>query len=365
MNILFVINAFSLGGAERLVYDLALQLRGQVEAVCVVGLYKTDSPIEAQLQSELNRRGIKTYILSKRAKKDRFKSVRQIYKIIKRERISLVHAHCGVPMLLSKLAGGWARVPVVCTIHSTSGYSAYQERLTAWMSRAYVSIGAAAEKYILEKLHVPAAKITRIYNAVDTRHFFPQPKKPDFWQPYGGQPGDIALVHVGRIHAAKNQLCMLRALAELKRQNLTQYKLYIVGPYETADPLYQALVRFVRENNLEGMVRFLGPQADVAPFLTQADCFVMTSHYEGFSLAFLEAVLCGVPVISTDLEFVRNLNNMAPCALLIAQDDAHALADALRNKTYVTLTPPSDVFARQFSMENCARQHLALYRKLV
>ena len=365
MNVLFIINSFSLGGAEKLVYDLALQLRGQVNAVSIVGLYKTDVPTEAHLQRGLNERGIKTYILGKRVKKDRLKSVWQIYKIIKQNNISIVHAHCSVPMLLGKLAGLWARVPVVCTIHSTSGYSARQEQLTSCMARAYVSIGGAAEKYMIEKLYIPTAKITRIYNAADTQHFAPQPKKPDFWQPYGGQPGDIALVHVGRVHEAKNQLCMLRAMAELKQQNLTQYKLYIVGPYETADPLYQTLARFIREHKLEETVRFLGPQADVAPFLVQADCFVMTSHYEGFSLAFLEAVLCGVPVISTDLEFVRNLNKIAPCALIIPQDDAHTLADALRRKTYLTFTPPCEIFARRFSMENCARQHLELYGKLV
>lgn len=364
MNLLFIINSFSLGGAEKLVYDLALQLCGQVARICVVGLYKTDLPIEKQLQDDLNKRGIKTYILNKRAKKDRFKSIRQICQIIKQDKISLVHAHCGVPMLLGKLAGLFMRVPVVCTIHSTSGYSAAQERMTSWMSKSYVSIGEAAEKYMTEKLHIPPTKITRIYNAVDTAKFGHGKKSADFWQPYGGEPGDINLLHVGRVHEAKNQLCMLRAMAELKKQGLTHYKLYIVGPYETGDPVYQALAQFIQENNLEEMVHFVGPQADVAPFLAQADCFVMTSRYEGFSLAFLEAVISGVPVICTELPFVRNLNKIAPCALLIAQDDSKTLADLLAQKKFAAFSQNSQAFAEQFSMEHCAQQHLELYKKV-
>lgn len=364
MNILFIINSFSMGGAEKLVYDLSLQLCGRVSHISVIGLYKTDLPIEQQIQDELHKHGVKTYILNKRAKKDRFKSVRQICQIIKQDNISLVHAHCGVPMLLGKLAGLLTRVPVMCTIHSTSGYSAAQERMTSWMSKSYVSIGEAAEKYMTEKLYIPPAKITRIYNAVDTATFGHGTKSADFWQHYGGEPGDINLLHVGRVHEAKNQLCMLRAMAELKKQGLTHYKLYIVGPYETDDPLYQQLTAFVRAHQLEAQVHFVGPQRNVADFLANADCFLMTSRYEGFSLAFLEAVISGVPVICTNLDFVRNLNKIARCALLVAQDDSKALADILAKKQFSALTQNSAVFAERFSIGNCAQKHLELYKKV-
>ncbi len=364
MNILFIINYFSIGGAEKLVYDFALQMCGSVRAISVVGLYRGDAVVEETMRKNLENKGIKTYVLCKRAKKDRLKSVRQIVRIIKQDKISIVHAHCGVPMLLGKIAGFLSRVPVVCTIHSTSGYSAVQERMTSWMSKNYVSIGEAAEKYMTEKLHIPPTKITRIYNAVDTAKFGHGKKSADFWQLYGGEPGDINLLHVGRVHEAKNQLCMLRAMAQLKKQGLTHYKLYIVGPYETADPLYQQLTVFVREHHLEAQVRFVGPQRNVADFLANADCFLMTSHYEGFSLAFLEAVISGVPVICTELPFVRNLNKIAPCALLIAQDDSKTLADLLAQKKFAAFSQNSQAFAEQFSMEHCAQQHLELYKKV-
>ena len=363
MNILFIINSFSLGGAEKLVYDLALQLCSQVNHISIIGLYKNDLPVEAQMRGKLNKSGIKTYILDKRAKKDRLKSVWQIYKIIKQDKISIVHAHCGVPMLLGKLAGLLAHVPVVCTVHSTRDYSAKQERLSSWMSRSYVAIGQAAERYMTQQLHIPAKRITRIYNAVDTNLFRPKPKKPDFWKSYGGQSGDISLIHVGRVHEAKNQLCMLRALNNLKKQGLTNYKLYIIGPYEQEDSVYKEIIKFIADNELKKQVYLLGPKEDVSAFLINADCFLMTSRYEGLSLAFLEAVISGLPVITTDLEFVQNLNRIVPCAIIIPPDDAGALADVLKNKTFLTLTPPRELFAKQFSIETCAQKHLELYRK--
>lgn len=364
MNILFIINSFSFGGAEKLVYDLALQLCEQVAHVSVIGLYKTDLLQEQQMQKDLNKRGIKTYVFGKRVKTDRFKSVRQICQIIKQDKISLLHAHCGVPMLLGKLAGLLMCVPVVSTIHSTSGYSAKQERLTSWMVRSYVAIGEAVEKYMTEGLHLSPAKITRIYNAVDTAKFMLGKKSTNFWQPYGAQQGDINLLHIGRVHETKNQLCMLRTMAKLKEQGLTHYKLYIIGSYNETDQLYQQLTAFVHEHQLTPQVRFLGQRNNVADFLANADCFLMTSRYEGFSLAFLEAVISGVPIICTELDFARNLNKIAPCALLVPQDDSMALANVLAQKQFAMFTQNSAVFAEQFSIETCARKHLELYKKV-
>ena len=210
MNILFLINSFSIGGAEKLAYDLALEMRPNVNAISVVGLYKSGSETENFMRKNLEEKGIKTYVLGKRAGKDRFKSVKQIYKIIKQDKISIIHAHCGVPMLLGKFAGFFARIPVICTIHSTSGYSVLQEKLTSWMSKNYVSIGDAAEKYMLETLKIPSIKITRIYNAVNAKNLGNATKIPDFWAKYGGKTNDINLVHIGRVHQAKNQICYVK-----------------------------------------------------------------------------------------------------------------------------------------------------------
>lgn len=365
MNILFIINSFASGGAETLVCQLACALTEHATQVTVAALYANNDLVAQEMLNNLHARNIKTYVLNKRAGKDRFKTVGALRKIIKENKINLIHAHCQIPMLMGKLAGLLTRVPVVCTVHSTADYSALQERLTSWMSNKYVAIGQAAQEYMTGPLHIPASKITRIYNAINTTPFTTAQKDPHFWEQFGGKEGDIALIHVARVHPAKNQICLLRAMAELKKQNLTPYKLYILGAYLPEDKTYRELANFIRQNALEETVHFLGAHANVADYLVNSDCFLMTSHFEGFSLSFLEAVISGLPIISTDLPFVRNLNKIAPCALVIPQDDSHALAELIKTNRFRTLTVPGKLFAQQFSIQTCARAHADLYKELL
>ena len=364
MNILFIINSFSKGGAEKLVYDLSLQMCNNVDAISVVGLYNASPEMEESMRMDLERKGIKTYVLGKRAKKDRFKSIKQICNIIKKDRISIIHVHCGV-MILGKIAGFLTRVPVICTVHNTRGYCAIEERTTSWMSKAYVSIGQAAEEYMIKELRIPISKITRIYNGINVHKAQSGKKTDNFWKQFGlWNTGDIALLSVARIHPQKNHLCMLRAIYELKKQGLNRYKLYLVGPYDKEDVLYKQLTDYVQEHQLKEQVYFLGPQNNVADFLANADCFLMTSWYEGLSLAFLEAVISGIPIICTDMPFVHNLNKISVCASVIAQDDSVTLAEILVGKKFVSFPLASQIFAEQFSIENCAQKHLEVYKKV-
>lgn len=364
MKILFVINSFSIGGAEKLVYNLALQLIRKTKGISIVGLYKINSSIEKQMCEELEREGIKIYIIGKRPKKDRLKSIYQIYKIIKKDRISVIHAHCVVPMFLTKISGFLLNLPVICTVHSTSGYSVWQEKFTSWMCKKYISVGDAVEQYLVEKLHISNNKIVKIYNGIDTKYFISAKKKDLFWQDFGGSIGDINLVSIGRVHEAKNQLCMFNAMMELKKQGLNQYKLYIIGPYDENDNIYEKLCAFIKSQNLQENIHFLGSKKNIADFLINADCFLMTSLYEGLSLAFLEAVISGIPIISTDLDFVCNLNRIAPCALLIPQNDSKYLAKLLATKKFLNLNSPKELFSKLFSIEECAKKHFDLYKQI-
>ena len=268
-------------------------------------------------------------------------------------------------MLLGKISGFLMHVPVVCTVHNTRGYSVKEEILTSWMSKAYVSIGQAAEEYMIKNLHIQPSKINRIYNGIDVHKAKSGNKNDNFWKQFGSwNTGDTALLSVARIHPQKNHLCMLRSMAHLKEQGLKEYRLFLVGPYDKEDVFYKNLVAYVKENKLEEYVYFLGPQNNISDFFANADCFLMTSWYEGLSLSFLEAVIAGVPIICTDMPFVNNLNKISICASVIKQDDSATLTEILAHKKFVSFPSASQIFAKQFSIETCAQKHLNLYKKV-
>lgn len=365
MRILFVINNFSYGGAEKLVFDLARSLSPVCEFIGVAALYRMNNDTEVRIRQSLEQAGVKTYILDKAAGRDRFKTVWKICEIVKEDKIQLIHGHCSVPMLLSKLAGRMTRTKVVCTIHSIRGYKAIQEKFTAWMTDCYVSIGCAAEEYMLRDLKIKKKKIKRIYNSVDTNRFIPKERKVGFWGDFGFDINIPVVINVGRVVPVKNQICILRAITQCCRCG-KPIQCAILGGFDENSETYRTLHQYIQENSLEKYVRFLGQQDNVADFLQNSDCFVMTSIYEGLSVAYLEAVLCGLPIVTTDLPFVKELQQFGTSALIVPQDDADALADVLLCKSYASPSEETVLhFRKNFSLVKFTEAHLQLYNQII
>lgn len=365
MRILFVINAFVRAGAEKLVMDLSQVLAESCEYVGIAALYPGEAPTQETLRCFLEERGIHTWILDKRAGKDRLETVRKLAKIVRENHVELIHGHCSVPMLMGKLAGLVTGTPVVSTVHSTKGYSVKRERLTGWMSSAYVSICATAEEYMIQTLHIPKKKITRIYNAVDGATFSPSGKKEGFWTQWGLDETHPVVVNVGRVVWQKNQMCFLRGLKRCLDQGRVIQGV-ILGGFDPTSEQYREMDDYIQKNGLEPYIRFLGQQERVQDFLANADCFVMTSVVEGMSVSFLEAVFCGVPIVVTQMPFVEELHKIAPCGRIIGMDDDRMLSQVLMEGDYAP-PPPStqEMFRACFSMETYGKEHLELYRKIL
>jgi len=365
MRILFVINSFFYGGAEKLVFDLVKSICSKCEQVSVAALYRMENDMEERIMQSLKQEGVKTYILDKKAGSDRIATVRKLCKIVKEDNIQLIHAHCSVPMLMGKLAGCIAGAKVVCTVHNTRGYKIMLEKLTGWMVHGYVSIGQAAEEYMLDNLGIKKNKITCIYNAVDTNRFQTGEQIAGFWRKWGFDNNVPVVVNVGRVVPQKNQLCLVRAVKKCYSLG-KPIQCAILGGFDGASETYKTLQEYIHANELEERIRFLGQQEEIPVFLKNCDCFVMTSVYEGLSVSYLEAVLCGVPIVTTDLPFVRELQRFGNTAVIIPQNDADALADILLNRSY---TPPNDEtishYRENFSLSKFAEAHLQLYNQIV
>lgn len=362
MRILYLISAFTYAGAEKLVFNLALRMAERHD-IGIIALYERHDQAESDMLAALTKKGIATEILGKRAGRDRLQSVVQIYRYIVKKRIDLIHAHCPVPMGLGKIAGMLTHIPVICTVHNTRGYE--WERMTAWMVEAYISIGEAAERYMKEELKLPDSRVFRIYNAVETERFKEGRKSDHFWDLYGGAGAEQIILNVGRVCSQKNQMCLIKALEQIIARGNTQVMLYILGNYEENDPVYQQLAQYIYAHALQNYVRFLGARDNVEDFLANADCFVMTSWYEGFSVAFLEAVISGCAVVAADLPFVRELNAFAECAVVIPPNDAGRLADVLSQRDYQKQSSMTiEAFTEKFSLERFVEKHCEVYENV-
>jgi len=133
------------------------------------------------------------------------------------------------------------------------------------------------------------------------------------------------LLYLGTIEPRKNLPVLIRSYKILVDGG-TAHKLVLVGKFGW---MYQEVLDLVKELNLQDLVSFTGyvPQEDLPLVYNLASLFVYPTVYEGFGLPALEAMACGVPVITSQIASLPEI--VGDAGLLIPVDDVAALHSAM------------------------------------
>ncbi len=133
------------------------------------------------------------------------------------------------------------------------------------------------------------------------------------------------ILFVGRLHLQKNIPLLIKAFSQIK--DFYCGNLVIIGRGDEEENLKN----LVRELQLTERVDFLGFQANPYKWMKNADLFILPSNYEGFPGVLLEAMVCGVPVISTDCPYgPREIIDNGVNGILIPTDNVDALIEAIK-----------------------------------
>lgn len=121
---------------------------------------------------------------------------------------------------------------------------------------------------------------------------------------------------LGRIDYNKNQILLLKAAKELKKQR-NDFMIYILG-----DGDYRPrLEKYIKDNRLDENVKIIGFVENPYPYVKSSIATVLTSLSEGFSLALVESVMLNTPIISTDVGVARELIENYNCGTIIDYDE--------------------------------------------
>ena len=121
---------------------------------------------------------------------------------------------------------------------------------------------------------------------------------------------------LGRIDYNKNQILLLKAAKELKKQR-NDFMIYILG-----DGDYRPrLEKYIKDNRLNENVKIIGFVENPYPYVKSSIATVLTSLSEGFSLALVESVMLNTPIISTDVGVARELIENYNCGTIIDYDE--------------------------------------------
>lgn len=227
-----------------------------------------------------------------------------------------------------------AGVPVRIGTHH--GHIEGSSRLLSWLhghlvnSRlcsAMVAVSSQVKDYAIREEGCDARKIVMIENGIepiDAIYGDPSLRKRIRKQLGFGEE-DFLVLTVGRLAVQKGHTYLLEAIPKI----VFRYpKLHFL--FAGDGPLRGQLETQAKKNGVSERVRFLGIRDDVGELLSASDAFVQPSLWEGLSLALLEALMAGVPVLATSVEGVVDVVEHEKSALLVPPKDAAALSDALR-----------------------------------
>lgn len=202
---------------------------------------------------------------------------------------------CELPNLVHWLKRRGVRTPVVMRLTAPNYYD---PRGGVKQADALIASGTSIQK-LRERGH---AAVVDVPNAVDADLFKPQ--SSDFRQRHGIGRDEFVALYVARFQAFKNHAVLLDAFARLVREHAAA-RLVLVG----SGPLREACERQAADLGVAEKVLFLGetPYGELPAVYAAADAKVISSDYESFCFAALEAMSTGLPVLTTDCAWVPRL----------------------------------------------------------
>ncbi|MEN8375205.1 MAG: glycosyltransferase family 4 protein [Gemmatimonadota bacterium] len=256
----------------------------------------------------------------------------------------------GIPVRLTSLA---ARVPCVLKSDNNGELSgAFFERglrrLRLRTDSAAVRIAIAARNRLLrganawvaisediateyESHGVPAPRIHRIPNGVDTERFRPasEQDRAALRRRLGLPARAPVAIYTGRLVSYKGLPELLEAWRSVLRLHPDAI-LLLVGPGGLDIHNCEAELRgFVDLHEMAESVRFTGVVDAVEDYLRAADVFALPSRNEAFGLSLVEAMACGLPCVATPVGAMREIVRDGDSGLLVRAGDPEALARAL------------------------------------
>jgi glycosyltransferase involved in cell wall biosynthesis len=299
MRILLAIASLGPGGAERVLTLLAGGLAGNGHELIVLaptGMRDSELTEVPHLRVELGVHG--------RDPRGIAAATFELASSIRRFRPDLVHAQnvriASLTGVGARLARPLRRPPVLATFHGVLP-SEYKGAARALRLTDHVACVSEDLRDALLDAGYPAARTSVVYNAV-ARATAPSSDRLAAIDSEFGLDGAPVAAIVARLVPQKAHWRFVRA-ASVAARRVPDARFLIVGD----GPLRSQIEAAVRSAGLDDRVVFTGVREDARELSARADVLVFSSEWEGLSIAALEAMAAGTPVLATDVQGMREL----------------------------------------------------------
>lgn len=320
-TILYLSTSSGPGGAERVISNLACSLDPDRYRT-ILCLFRP-----GWIQEHTESRGVRTHIIPTHGMTD-WRWALQFKQLLRQEQVDLIHGHEFDANVQGTFVAALSGIPLVATVHGKNYFWEKLRRRLAyrWVSRraTMVAVSENLKQFIVEKVGVDQDRIKVVYNGVAA---LPRCEKADAdaCRKELGLPKNSQVVGVvGNLYSVKGHQYLIEGIPAVL-QKCPNTSFVFAGRGELEAQLKEQVHRL----GLDKRVHFLGLRQDISRILALLDVFVLPSLSEGLSMAILEAMIAGKPVVATQVGGNPELVLDGETGFLIPPRDSQALASSL------------------------------------
>jgi len=228
-----------------------------------------------------------------------------------------------------------------------------------------ITISEASRRQLLAYYPIPEEQVVTIYNGVDLECFHPCAReryRDPMRRRMEVEPDEMVVLFVGNDFRRKGLMPLIQAMGLLQGKG-DKIKLAVVGR-DSPGPFARASQRL----GVKKKVMFLGVMERMEEAYAGADLFVLPSHYDPFGFSCLEALACGLPVITTRYAGASEIIEQGRNGMVISTPDPLVLAEAIwtlhEEKDWSKVNEDSRRVAQSFSLERNTKEILSLFAQL-
>lgn len=376
-----VVPTLDSGGAERATVDIAAALAAQGDKALVASE-------GGRLEGELQQVGGVFVRLPVAAKNPATMAAntRRLIRLIRREKIDLVHVRSRAPAWSAWVASRVTGIPFVTTFHGVYGETNSFKRLyNSIMVRgdAVIANSHYTARLITARYGTPAERITVILRGADPKRFAPEAvdaaRRQALRARWGLMESDRLVLNLARLTGWKGQKVLIEAAASRQLAGERDLVVVLAGDAQGRHDYRHGLERMIVEHGLAGRVRVVGHCEDAPAALSLAAVAVIASiEPEAFGRTAIEAAAMGVPVVATALGATDETVLVPPhvpteerTGWLVPPGDPQALADAIGEALRLSALERAGLRARarrhamKFSTASMQQATLALYERVL
>lgn len=357
-TIFISVNDFLVGGAQKLIVDQLTYFKNAGYDVRLITLM--DFPNRANLYDSVPE-GIKIYKIRLKSGYDVLGWIR-LFKILKSQKPDVIFSHLFLSSMMIRVLSFFIPLRIFIVEHNTYKTKSQRhillDKILARKAEKIITVSDEVKEFNIFQHTTNPQKYLTITNGINLNKIesFKKISSKEKARQEKNIPQSIKVfLSIARLTPQKNLSLLVESFVEFYKRN-TDSVLYMLGDGGE----HEKLKNIIMDHHAEGYIKLVGNVDDVYMYCRAADFLISTSYIEGLSIAFLEALAFGLPIIATQTGGTGVLLQDGVNGFLISNHDKESVVVGIEKAVasdYESLSREALSVSKQFSVEETNKKY--------